>query len=392
MIKFDFNTYNPYAILKENMEDIYNEFKRNNANISWYNLNNDIKHIKECATKIKKEADVFIVIGIGGSFLGAKAVIEALNSYFKKNKPEVIFAGNDLSSDYLQELLEYITDKNVYLNVISKSGTTLETLFTFNYLFDYLKSNYSDFSKRVIVTTNSHNGKLIDIAQKYHLETFTIPDDLNGRYSVLTNVGLLPIAVAGYDIDLLIEGAKYAKNNLDDCYKYTLIRHNKYLNNKLVESFNVYEPKLYYFTEWLKQLFAESQGKKNKGILPIATLNTRDLHSLGQFFQEGNPILFSTTIFVNSQKVLNVPNTSYTLNDYNREAMMSVAQAHYPHTSTNLIFLDKLDEYHLGYLIFFFEMSAMLGSYLLEVDYYNQPGVKKYKDILNNIIDNNINY
>lgn len=209
---------------------------------------------------------------------------------------------------------------------------------------------------------------------------FEVPNDIGGRYSVLTPVGLLPIAVAGIDINELIKGARIAKDNLDKCYEYTVIRDAMYNDNILVESFDVYEPKLYYFTEWLKQLFGESQGKNNKGILPISTVNTRDLHSLGQFFQEGSPIIFSTVIYADSDKELYIDKFNRNLSSINEVAMESVSKAHFSHMNTNIIKIDKINEENIGYLIFFFEMSAMLGSYLLGVNFYDQPGVNAYKD------------
>ena len=242
-----------------------------------------------------------------------------------------------------------------------------------------MKREYDNYNDRIIITTNDHTGDLYEYATKNNTILLNVPEDVGGRYSVLTTVGLLPIAVAGYDVDKLLEGAKESKQHIDDCYYYATLRNEQYQSNKYVESFNVYEPKLYYFTEWLKQLFAESQGKNNKGILPISTVNTRDLHSLGQYFQEGLPILFSTTI--------NVTKKDSKLDIINNQAVLCVAQAHYPHTSTSIININAINEYNLGYLIFFFEMSAMLGSYLLGVNYYDQPGVNGYKDLLHKVVE-----
>lgn len=383
MIKFDFKTFNNITLDDYNLDKIKDKFLLENKMSGWYNLDNiDTTDIKKCAKTIRNKADVFIVIGIGGSYLGSKAVIEALTPYFYKDEVEVIFAGTDLSTDYLLDLLDYINDKSVYVNVISKSGTTLEPMLAFDILLKFMMDKYPDFNERIIVTTDKEKGELLLLAHKYKFKCFEIPANIGGRYSVLTPVGLLPIAVANIDIDKLIEGSKYAKENLEDCYKYTMIRDMMYKNNKFIESIDVYESKLYYFTEWLKQLFAESQGKDNKGILPISTVNTRDLHSLGQYFQEGMSISFSTIIFSNSIKDIYVEKYDKTLNEINRIAMDSVALAHLNKLNTNIIELDKIDEENIGYLIFFFEMSAMLGSYLLNVNYYDQPGVNQYKDIM----------
>ena len=379
MVSFDFKTYNTIKLDNYDLSAIYNKFIQDNNLTGWYNLNQDTKDVKKLALDIQSKADIFLVIGIGGSYLGSKAIIEALNPYFSTNKPEILFVGTDLSNEYLNSLINYIKGKEVYIDVISKSGTTLEILLAFNYLLEYMKREYDNYNDRIIITTNDHTGDLYEYATKNNTILLNVPEDVGGRYSVLTTVGLLPIAVAGYDVDKLLEGAKESKQHIDDCYYYATLRNEQYQSNKYVESFNVYEPKLYYFTEWLKQLFAESQGKNNKGILPISTVNTRDLHSLGQYFQEGLPILFSTTI--------NVAKKDSKLDIINNQAVLCVAQAHYPHTSTSIININAINEYNLGYLIFFFEMSAMLGSYLLSVNYYDQPGVNGYKDLLHKVVE-----
>lgn len=387
MINFDFNTYNNINLENYNLEHIKEQFIADNNMAGWYYLDTDLEDIKMCATNIRKHADLFLVIGIGGSYLGSKAVIEALTPYFQKDKVEILFAGTNLSSDYLNDLLEYIQDKSVYINVISKSGNTLEPSVAFDIILEYMKKTYTDYQERIIVTTDAITGNLLKLAEEEHFKRFVVPNNIGGRYSVLTPVGLLPIAVANINIDSLFTGANAAKQDMDNCYKYTMIRDIMYKSNKIIESFNVYEPKLYYFTEWLKQLFAETQGKNNLGILPISTVNTRDLHSLGQFFQDGTPIIFSTTIFNNSHKNISLPKYGRSLNDLNKIAMESVAKAHYPHTPTSIISLDDINEYNIGYLIFFFEMSAMMGSYLLDINYYDQPGVNGYKDIMNKKIE-----
>ncbi len=386
MVNFDFKRFNFTSDDNYNLSNIKERFLADNKMTGWYDLDINTREILECANEIRNKADVFIVVGIGGSYLGAKAVVDALSPYFKKDKPEIIFAGNNLSSAYLAQLIEYIKDKSVYLNVISKSGSTLETMISFKILWEYMSQNYSDLAERIIITTGSCDSDLSSIVSQNGLRHFEIPQNIGGRYSVLTAVGLLPIAVAGYDINSLLSGAKDMKKNLDDCYKYTIVRNQMLKNNKLVESFDIYEPKLYFFTEWLKQLFAESQGKNNKGILPISTVNTRDLHSLGQFFQDGTPIIFSTTIYASKSEKVVIPGFKDTMSTLNHKAMLSVVQAHYPHTPTNLIILDEINEYNLGYLIFFFEMSAMLGSYLLDINYFDQPAVNAYKEILDKLI------
>lgn len=388
MVKFDFNTYNNISLENYNLDYLLEKFKIDNKMSGWYNLDTNLNNVINISNEIKENADVLIVIGIGGSYLGAQAVIEALSPYFNRCKPEIIYLGTNLSSDYMYDLIDYVKNKNVYVNVISKSGDTLETIISFNYILDYMKKNYSDFKERIIVTTNLNNGKLLEYSKEYDLRVLNVPEDIGGRFSVLSNVGLLPISVAGIDINELIEGAKEGREDLDNIYKYTYIRNEMLKNNKYIESFDVYEPKLYFFTEWLKQLFAESQGKCEESILPVSTINTRDLHSLGQYYQQGKSMIFSTILFSNSEKSIFVEKYGKNLNEINKIVMDSVAKAHYPHICSNIIEINTLDAKTLGYLIFFFEMCAMLGSYMINVNYYDQPGVNNYKDNLNNMLNN----
>lgn len=384
MITFDFKKYQYRHLDEYKLDYVKERFINDNKMAGWYDLDRScLDDIKITAEYVRKNCDVFVVVGIGGSYLGAKAVIDALTPYFKDQKPEIIFAGYQLSSDYMDGLLEYIKDKEVMVNVISKSGTTLEPAIAFDLLLDFMQKKYgNDVSKRVIATTDAEEGTLLELAKEKGFTRFVVPSNIGGRFSVLTPVGLLPIAVAGYDIDKLFEGAEKAKQE-EEYYYYTKLRHELYEMNKVVESFNVYEPKLEAFAEWLKQLFGESQGKEGKGILPFSTVNTRDLHSLGQYFQDGIDMLFSTTIFAHSDRDINLEKYNKTLDEINLLAMESVAQAHFNgHVPTSIITMDKISEENLGYLIFFFEMSAMLGSYMLDINYYDQPGVNGYKDIL----------
>ena len=384
MINFDLKKYQYTEIQNYNLDAVVDKFKAENKMAGWYDLDkSELDDIKETAEYVRENCDVFVVVGIGGSHLGAKAVIDALSPYFKKGKPEIIFVGHQLSTDYMNGLLDYIKDKNVMVNVISKSGTTLEPSIAFDLLLDFLIKKYGEeTTKRVIATTDAEHGTLLELAKEKNFKRYVVPDNIGGRFSVLTPVGLLPIAVAGFDIEALFKGAEKAKSE-EEYYYYTQLRHELYGQGKFVESFNVYEPKLEAFAEWLKQLFGESQGKEGKGILPFSTVNTRDLHSLGQYFQEGRDMIFSTTIFDNSDGTIELEKYNKTLNDVNYLAMQSVAEAHHNgHVPTSIITMDKITEENLGYLIFFFEMSAMLGSYLLDINYYDQPGVNGYKDIL----------
>lgn len=395
-MKFDYETY----MKKINYEKYTKEIEGIKDNLitdsmtDWYNIEKcitkeELKEIKKTAEFIRKNCDVFLVIGIGGSFLGAKSVIEALTNYFEKTKPEIIFVGTSLSSDYLYELHNYIKDKEVIINLISKSGSTLEPNLAFEYLMDKIEKKYSkeELSKRVVITTDRYESKLLDLASEKGYRTFNVPNQIGGRYSILTPVGLLPIAVAGIDIDKILNGAR--KCDKDEAIKYAIIRNELYSQGYYIESFTIYEEKMIYFTEWLKQLFAETQGKDNKGILPISVLNTRDLHSLGQYYQEGKRIIFETVInIINENKNIQT-NYGKSLNDINNIACYSVAKAHYKGgLYSNIIELDELNEETIGYLIYFFELSAAIGGYLLHVNPFDQPGVSEYKLIMMEAINN----
>lgn len=386
MITFDFKKYHYNEIEDTDLSDIKERFLKDKKMSGWYELDQScVEAISSAASYIRNNCDVFLVIGIGGSYMGAKAVIDALSPYYGEKKPEILFAGYQLSSDYMADLIDYLQDKEVMVNVISKSGTTLEPAIAFELILEFMEQKYGEdeSSKRIFVTTDEKSGELLPLANQKGFQRFVVPDNIGGRFSVLTPVGLLPIAVADLSIKSLFAGALQAKENLEECYYYTMLRHELYNRNKVIESFDIYEPKLASFVEWLKQLFGESQGKEGKGIFPVSTINTRDLHSLGQYYQDGIDMIFSTTFFVHSDEDIYLEKYGKTLDTVNKLAMESVAQAHFEgHIPTSIITLDTISEENLGYLIFFFEMSAMLGSYLLKINYYDQPGVNGYKDIL----------
>ena len=389
-MKFDFESYMKNidkVSYNLKIEDIKNKLKLDEMT-DWYNIDKcitkeEIDDIVTTSKNIRNTCDVFIVVGIGGSFLGSKMVIDALSDYFKKGKPEVIFAGTTLSSIYLSELKEYISDKEICINMISKSGSTLEPNVVFDYLMDIMKERYSkeQLKDRIFITTDKDESILLDIANENGYKKFYVPRNIGGRYSVLSPVGLLPIAVAGYAINKILNGARTV--NKDKAFEYAIIRDDLYLSGKVIESYTFYEEKLSFFGEWLKQLFAETQGKNNKAILPISTVNTRDLHSLGQYFQEGERIFFETVININTD--INI-NTKYnkTIREINDIAVKSVAKAHLlDGVYSNIIEIDKLNEESIGYLIYFFEIAAATGAYLLNVNPFDQPGVSKYKKIIN---------
>lgn len=340
-----------------------------------------IKRIKN--TILCDNPDIFIVIGIGGSFLGAKAIIDCISPYFNKNIPEVIFAGTTLSSKYLSDLLKYIKGKNIYINVISKSGNTLEVKTAFDLIEDYMKKTYSDYKKRIIVTTDKDTGSLRKRATYEGYETLEVPKNIGGRFSCLSAVGLLPAIVSGIDIDELLNGARNGKNYLDEAFKYASIRYNLEQDNKLVELITTYEENQESFGKWVSQLFAETQGKNKKGILPVPNVYTMNLHSLGQYLQEGTNIAFETVIKVNDEDNLQ------DIHNLNNMVLEQVCIAHKEASTPSIIIeIDKMNEYTLGELIYFFYLTAAIGGYLLEINPFDQPGVERYKELVNNELKN----
>jgi len=388
MIKFDFKTHVNKFLDKEELERLltkknsYIEKLNSFDMIGWTKeIDKDvINDIKETATYIKNNFDCLIVIGIGGSFLGSKAFENIFKGYFDNKNFEVIYAGTTLSSKYLDELINYIQNKNFCINVISKSGTTMETKITYNILKDVLKRKYSDIelTSRIIVTTDKEKGSLREETNLNGYKSFIISDDIGGRYSFLTPAHLLPLAL-NYNIDEIIDGYYDGKRLIDNAYLYACIRYNLYNQGKLIENFCIYEESLNYFTEWLKQLFGETEGKEGKGIFPTSTVHTRDLHSLGQFIQQGTKIIFETFIKVeNSSNFINYHNLS--LHTINNIVLDSVMKAHYTGETPCLeILLDELSLENISSLIYFFQLSAAFSGLLFDVNPFNQPGVEVYK-------------
>jgi len=398
MIKFDFETYLEGEVSKETfiaysntVDRAKNEFLRDKKLADWYLfdellMEDELVDIETTAQYIRSNCEVFIVIGVGGSYLGAKGIIDALSPYFKKNTPEIIFAGNSLSSEYLTSLIDYIKDKEVIVNVISKSGNTLEPSIAFNAIYKSLKTRYRDdeIRKRIFITTDSESGQLLEVAKRIGCRRFLFPTNIGGRFSTLTPVGLLPIAVANIDIRSILDGAREAKNNTRAYYSYLAIRDHMYKKGKTVEIFNVYEPKLESFLEWVQQVLAETQGKKNKGLLPVAVVNTGKLHSLGQFLQDGSDIVFETSIDIEKSTDYYVERYNKYLDAMNTIALKSVAKAHHEAKRyTSIISMDELNAYNMGYLYAFFSIVSAFGAYILGVDYSTEPGVRKYKQIMN---------
>lgn len=396
---------------KEKVENIHKDLHRRSDDesdfVGWLELptnydKDEFDRIKKAATKIQNESDVLIVIGIGGSYLGARAVIEALtNSFANKNKVEILYAGNNLSPNYINEIIEYIEDKDFSVNVISKSGTTTEPAIAFRIFRELLENKYGidEARSRIYVTTDKEKGALRTLSDMEGYERFIVPDNIGGRYSVLTAVGLLPIATAGIDIDKLMNGARIAQEKYVDmdlkyneCYQYAVIRNILYENDKNIELLVNYEPKLHYITEWWKQLYGESEGKDGKGIFPAGVDYTTDLHSMGQYVQQGRRNLIETVIEIKE------PNSDITINSdddnldglnyladkklsyVNQKAMEATIQAHVDGDVPNIIItIDKLDEENLGELIYFFELACSMSGNVLGVNPFNQPGVEEYK-------------
>ncbi len=402
---------------KEQVENIHKELhqKANDEKdfVGWLELptnydKKEFSRIKKAAKKIKKESDILVVIGIGGSYLGARAVIEALTSTFnnmltdkQRKYPQILYVGNNLSPNYINELIEYIGDKDFSVNVISKSGTTTEPAIAFRIFREILENKYGidEARSRIYVTTDKERGALKTLADNEGYEKFVIPDNVGGRYSVLTAVGLLPIATAGINIDKLMQGAQNAQERYDDpnlkyneCYKYAVTRNILYKLYKNTEILVNYEPKMHYFTEWWKQLYGESEGKDQKGIFPAGVDFTTDLHSMGQYIQEGRRNLFETVISIENPKSDitinkdedNLDGLNYlagkTLDYVNKKAMEGTVKAHVSGDVPNIMInIENLDEENIGELIYFFEKACAMSGMILGVNPFNQPGVEEYK-------------
>lgn len=378
--------------------------------IGWLNLpscydKEEFARIKSAANKIISNSDVLIVIGIGGSYLGARAAIEFLKSQnynlLRKDTPNIYFVGNSISPSYLNEIVELCKDKDFSVNVISKSGTTTEPAIAFRIFKKLLEDKYGrDVAReRIYCTTDKSKGSLKKLADSEGYETFVIPDDVGGRFSVLTAVGLLPIAVCGADIDMIMFGAHDAQDNFSNknlstniCYKYAAIRNILYRKGKTIEILASYEPRFAMFNEWYKQLFGESEGKDQKGIFPASVIFSTDLHSMGQLVQDGYRNLFETVIKVekNSCDVVipydsqNIDGLNYladkTMSYVNEKAFEGTCLAHVDGGVPNIVLkIEETNEYNLGSLIYFFEKACAISGYLLGVNPFNQPGVELYK-------------
>lgn len=388
---------------------LHNKSGLGNDFLGWLDLpenydKEEFARIKAAAEKIKKNSDILIVIGIGGSYLGARAAIEMMNSPFynnlKKDTPDIYFVGNNISSTYMNEILSICEGKDISVNVISKSGTTTEPALAFRIFKKLVEDKYGkdEAKNRIFCTTDKSKGTLKNLADKEGYETFVIADDIGGRFSVLTAVGLLPIAVSGCDIDAIMKGAYQAQNDFmadfdnNDCYKYAAIRNIFYRKGKAAELLVSYEPCMLMMSEWYKQLFGESEGKDGKGLFPSSVNFSADLHSMGQFIQDGSKLLFETVLDIKTPKKdlflkddeANLDGLNFLTNQnmsvVNRKAFEGTVLAHSKGGVPNLVIeVDGTDEENFGYMVYFFEKACAVSGYVLGVNPFNQPGVESYK-------------
>ena len=407
-----------HAFLKEDVKDyqdvvttyhdqLMNRTGKGNDFVGWVEWPNnydkdEFSRIKEVAKRIREKCDVCIVCGIGGSYLGARAAIEMMNGLYPSEKPEMIFMGNTFSSTYIAQVMNYIKDKEVCVNVISKSGTTTETSLAFRLLKQFMEEKYGkkEAATRIVATTDKARGTLKEIADYEGYETFVIPDDIGGRFSVITPVGLFPIAVAGIDIDAIMTGLKKAYQDLADpdldknpAYAYAVCRRILEKQGKNVEMLVTYEPQMAMVAEWWKQLFGESEGKEGKGNLPTSATFSTDLHSLGQFIQEGKKVLYETVINVKKPMLditfpsdeENKDNMNYlagkSVDWVNKMAAKGTLEAHEitGQVPNILITIPDMSAESFGYMCYFFFRACAMTCYMLDINPFNQPGVEVYK-------------
>ncbi|MGB4589812.1 MAG: glucose-6-phosphate isomerase [Clostridiaceae bacterium] len=423
MIKVDFSKLNGFVnedeignldpMVKAAHKVLMEKSGPGNDFLGWVDLpinydKEEFNRVHQAAERIKSDSDVLIVIGLGGSYLGAKAAIEMLSHTFynglskeKRKTPEIYFLGQNISGDYMNDLLEVIEGKDVSVNVISKSGTTTEPAVAFRVMKDYLEKKYGreGAAKRIYATTDKERGALKSLSNAEGYETFIVPDDVGGRFTVLTPVGLLPIAVAGIDIDLMMKGAEkaredYSKDSVkeNECYAYAAARTVLYNKGKEIEILVNYEPSLTYFSEWWKQLFGESHGKDGKGLFPASVNFSTDLHSMGQYIQDGRRNIFETVINVgkmNSSFTIeanedNLDGLNFlagkTMDEVNKNAFKGTLLAHIDGGVPNIVInLEDKKEESFGYMVYFFELACAISGYMLGINPFDQPGVEAYK-------------
>lgn len=407
--------YSLQGQINDHYQNLLNKSGKGKEYLGWLDLPVEITEellhdLTSTAELLRRKSEVFVVIGIGGSYLGARAVIEALKHHFDQllpdrfgEKPVILYAGQNLSEDYLSDLLDVLDRYDYSVNVISKSGTTTEPAIAFRILKNHLETKYGPEGarERIVATTDRSKGALRKLADQLGYKTYVVPDDVGGRYSVLTPVGLLPIAVAGFDIRKLVEGARVIREILlqsaeiekNPATAYAASRYALYRSGKVIEILVNYLPSMQYFAEWWKQLYGESEGKLGRGIFPASVINTTDLHSLGQYIQEGMRILFETVISVQqTQRPVLIPEALQDLDQLNYLSgksvnfvnQMAAKGTMIAHLDGGVPFIEitipRLDEFHLGELIYFFEFACAISGYLLDVNPFDQPGVEAYKN------------
>ena len=361
----------------------------------------ELARIKKDAQYVRDNFDILVVCGIGGSYLGARCALEALNGLKSDDQLEIIFMGQTFSPNYVAQVMNYLKGKNFAINVISKSGTTTETSISFRLLKELLEKQIGKekAKKAIYATTDKEKGALKTLCNNEGYATYVLPSDIGGRYSVFTAVGTFPLACAGIDVEKMIEGAQKAREEAmnsplkdNQCYKYAVMRDYMYRHNKPIEMYVTYEPQMSQISEWLKQLFGESEGKEHKGLYPGSATFSTDLHSLGQYIQDGTPLLFETIINIQEPKQdVTIPHDNDDLDGLNylegknlafvnQKAFEGTLKAHEDgNVPCNVIYLDKLDEYNLGYLFYFFMRACAMSAYMLDINPFNQPGVEVYK-------------
>ena len=361
----------------------------------------ELARIKKDAQYVRDHFDILVVCGIGGSYLGARSALEALNGLKSDDKLEIIFMGQTFSPNYVAQVMNYLKGKNYAINVISKSGTTTETSISFRLLKELLERQVGkeNAKKAIYATTDKEKGALKTLCNNEGYATYVLPGDIGGRYSVFTAVGTFPLACAGIDVEAMIKGAAQARKEIESlplkdnkCYQYALMRDYMYRHNKPVEMYVTYEPQMSQISEWLKQLFGESEGKEHKGLYPSSATFSTDLHSLGQYVQEGTPLLFETIInVINPKQDIVIPHDNEDLDGLNylegknlafvnQKAFEGTLKAHEDGgVPCNVIYLEKLDAYNLGYLFYFFMRACAMSAYMLDINPFNQPGVEVYK-------------
>ncbi|MBP3628498.1 MAG: glucose-6-phosphate isomerase [Anaerotignum sp.] len=391
-------------------KDLHEKTGKGNDFVGWVDLpenydKEEFDRIKKAAEKIKANSEVLIVIGIGGSYLGTRTALDFIKTPYynelKKDTPDIYFVGNNISSAYLNDIISILGDRDFSVNVISKSGTTTEPAIAFRIFKKMLEDKYGkeEAAKRIFATTDKARGALKTMCNEEGYETFIIPDDVGGRFSVLTPVGLLPMAVAGVDLDAVMKGAQDARNEYMNpdlkaniCYQYAALRYLFYKQGKTVEILANYEPHLTSFGEWFKQLYAESEGKEHKGVFPVTANFSTDLHSIGQYIQDGLRFFFETVLWVKEPKsAALVPFDAQDgdglnfladkeIHFVNSKAFAGTMLAHMDGGVPNMVIeMDKMDEYNFGALVYFFEKAVGISGYLLDVNPFDQPGVEAYK-------------